>query len=51
MQLKDSSWWTVGAGCNRNVVSDIATEGPDLLHKHEFRTLAADRKERSHHHP
>lgn len=51
MKLKDSSWWTAGAGCNRNVVSDTATEGLDLLHKHEFRTFTADREMRSHHHP
>lgn len=44
MKLKDSGWWTVGAGCNRNVVSDIAAEGLDLLHKYEFRTLIADKK-------
>lgn len=44
MKLKDSGWWTEGAGCNRNVVGDIAAEGLDLLHKYEFRTLIADKK-------
>lgn len=44
MKLKDPGWWTVGAGCNRDVVSDIAAEGLDLLHKYEFGTLIADKK-------